>query len=189
VTDDTTVLVEGAPAPEFALVVRSRMMEALDWVGARPTMAKVIFTDVNGAKGGVDTRCTIVAEIPLSVEEMGTTAALAFDAAVVALKHSVTREYERRRALARRPKKYFVAKRLLGPETTFDSPASPWITPVRGPGARAGARCREPAREAQSFVWRNLTSRGARNPERLPGSSSGSEHQKWGAPPSTTGRT
>ena len=143
---ETTVLVEGVHAADFVTAVRTRVVEALDRITSRRTAAKVIFADVNGTKGGVDTRCTIVAEIPrrreLSVEEMGATPEVAFDAAFDALKQSLTREHERRRALARRPKKYFVAKRLLEPDTTLDSPEfspeSPRITP--GPRPKRARR-------------------------------------------------
>ena len=125
--DQTRVLVEGIHLPDFESAVRVRVAEALDRVSARRTSAKVIFADVNGSRGGVDTRCTIVAEIPrrheLSVEELGESAEVAFDAAFAALKQSLTREHERRRVLARRPKKYFLAKRLLSPDTTLDSPS------------------------------------------------------------------
>jgi len=124
--DPTTVLVDGAHGAALETEVRTRVAEALDRVSTRRTAAKVVFADVNGTRGGVDIRCTIVAEIPrrreLNVEEMGATAEVAFDAAFAALKQSLTREHERRRALARRPKKYFLAKRLLSPDTTLESP-------------------------------------------------------------------
>ena len=49
-----------------------------------------------------------------------------------ALESSVTRDRTRRRELVRRPKKYYLAKRLLAPDTTLESPElraeSPRIT-------------------------------------------------------------
>jgi ribosome-associated translation inhibitor RaiA len=140
--DERTILIEGLQALEFEDHVRSRILQTLERVSSRRTAAKVIFADVNGPKGGVGTRCTIVAEIPgrreLSVEELGDTVEVAFDAAFAALKQRVTRDHERRRELARRPKKYFLAKRLLSPDTNLDSPElrpeSPAITP--GPRPR-----------------------------------------------------
>jgi|SRR5437870_1581803 len=144
--DETTILIEGIHTPEFEDHVRSRITQALERVTSRRTAAKVIFADVNGPKGGVGTRCTIVAEMPrrreVSVEELADTAEVAFDAAFAALKQSVTRDHERRRELARRPKKYFLAKRLLSSDTSPQSPElrpdSPRITP--GPRPRRARR-------------------------------------------------
>jgi ribosome-associated translation inhibitor RaiA len=144
--DERTILIEGIHSPEFEEHVRGRIMQTLERVSSRRTAAKVIFADVNGPKGGMGTRCTVVVEMPrrreVSVEEMGDTVEVAFDAAFDALKQRVTRDHERRRELARRPKKYFLAKRLLSPDTTLESPElrpeSPRITP--GPRPRRTRR-------------------------------------------------
>jgi hypothetical protein len=139
---DTMIVVEGTSDHTFQSQVRNRILQALDRVGGRTTAAKVLFIDENGPKGGVDTRCTIVADIPrrpdLSVTHIAESAALAFDGALGALEQSAARDRDRKRALARRPKKYFVAKRLLSPDTTLDAPEfraqSPRIT--AGPRAK-----------------------------------------------------
>ena len=133
---ETTIVIEGTRDHAFERRVRAKIVQALARVGARTTAAKVLFTDENGPKGGVDTRCTIVAEIPrrreLSVTHLAESAALAFDGALGAVEQSAVRDRDRKRALARRPKKYFVAKRLLSPDTTLDAPefraGSPRIT-------------------------------------------------------------
>jgi len=79
----------------------------------RPTAARVGFTDENGPKGGVGTRCALTVEIPrrppAHANGLGETPRLAFDAAYAALEHELTRERQRRRDASRRPKKYFAA--------------------------------------------------------------------------------
>ena len=86
----------------------------------RPTAARVGFTDENGPKGGVGTRCALTVELPrrpaTHANGRGETPRLAFDAAYTALEHELTRERQRRRDVARRPKKYFVADLGLRPE-------------------------------------------------------------------------
>ena len=79
----------------------------------RPTAARVAFTDENGPKGGVGLRCALAVDVPrrpaTHASGLGETPRLAFDAAFTALEHELTRERQRRRDVARRPKKYFVA--------------------------------------------------------------------------------
>jgi ribosome-associated translation inhibitor RaiA len=50
-------------------------------------------------------------------EHVAETHEFAFDGAAAALERNLGRDRERARELSRRPKKYFVAKRLLTPET------------------------------------------------------------------------
>jgi len=124
------ILVEGVHnnAP-FVARVQQRIADTLRRVSPTPTGAKVIFADENGPKGGPGIRCTIVHDMPkrrdFSVSELGETFEIAFDAAFAAIESSVTRDRTRRRALVRRPKKYFLAKRLLDPNTTLDAPEIP----------------------------------------------------------------
>jgi hypothetical protein len=79
----------------------------------RPTAARVGFTEENGPKGGVGTRCALTVEIPrrpaAHANGLGETTRLAFDAAYAALEHELSRERRRRRDVKRRPKKYFTA--------------------------------------------------------------------------------
>jgi ribosome-associated translation inhibitor RaiA len=140
---EKTVVIEGLHEPALVKEIRKRMLGTLERIRAGRVAAKVVFADQNGPKGGPDTRCTIVMEIPrrrdVSVAELGTTPQLAFDASFDALKRSATREQERRRELARRPKKYFLAKRLLAPEITLDSSTA---SPAPAPSTPAPRRAR-----------------------------------------------
>jgi ribosome-associated translation inhibitor RaiA len=148
--DERRILIEGVPTIEFEEHVRTRVLQALERVSSRRTAAKVIFADVNGPKGGVGLRCTIVAEMPgrreVSVEELGDTREVAFDAAFAALKQRMMRDRDRRRELARRPKKYFLAKRLLSPDTTLESPELRAESPRITPGPRRRRARRRPAK-------------------------------------------
>ena len=122
----TTIIIEGTHNPVFAQRVRARIAQVLSRVDPPPTVAKVIFADENGPKGGPGIRCTIVHDMPrrrdYSVSELGDTDDVAFDAAFAALETSVSRDRQRRRELVRRPKKYYLAKRLLTSDATLASP-------------------------------------------------------------------
>lgn len=97
--------------------VEKRMTPVLERGPARPMGALVAFVDENGPKGGVDIRCSLTVQLPgrrsVHVEHMGETARLAFDAAFAVLERQLERDADRSRESRRRPKKYFVAKRLL----------------------------------------------------------------------------
>jgi hypothetical protein len=120
------LIVEGTRNRAFATRVRTKVAQTLGRIDPPPTTAKVIFDDENGPKGGPGIRCRIVHDMPrrrdFSVEGLGATEEVAFDAAFDALETSITRDRDRRRELVRRPKKYFLAKRLLSPDATLDSP-------------------------------------------------------------------
>jgi ribosome-associated translation inhibitor RaiA len=83
----------------------------------RPISARVGFTDENGPKGG-GIRCALTVEVPrrkaAHASALGDTPQVAFDAALAALEIELQRERERRRDIARRPKKYFAADQALG---------------------------------------------------------------------------
>ena len=130
------IIVEGVHGSRaFVVKVRTRVAEALGRVNPTPTGAKIIFSDENGPKGGPGIRCTIVHDMPkrrdFSVSELGDTYEVAFDAAYAALESSVTRDRKRRRELVRRPKKYFLAKRLLESENALQTPVAPPEHPSR----------------------------------------------------------
>ncbi len=124
----TSILVEGIRNAAFTARVRAKIARALGCVDPPPTMAKVIFADENGPKGGVGIRCTVVSDMPrrreLSVTGLGETGEIAFDAAFAALDERVRRDRARRRALVRRPKKYFLAKRLLASDAALNAPGA-----------------------------------------------------------------
>ena len=90
---------------------------ALEHIKLAPVRAKVRFFDDNGPKGGLGMRCAIDVRLPYRpatrVEQVAQTTRLAFDGAFAALERKVERYRERDRDIKRRPKKYFVAKRLL----------------------------------------------------------------------------
>ena len=128
------ILIEGIHNnPEFVERVRARVAEALGRVDPQPTGAKIIFADENGPKGGVAIRCTIVHDMPkrrdFSVEGNGASLEVAFDDAFAALETSISRDRGRRRELVRRPKKYYLAKRLLSPDGTLPPPEGPAEAP------------------------------------------------------------
>jgi ribosome-associated translation inhibitor RaiA len=94
--------------------IQDKMTAATTRGRLRPTAARVGFTDENGPKGGVGTRCALTVDLPrrpsAHASGLGETPRLAFDAAYAALEHELIRERQRRRDAARRPKKYFVAE-------------------------------------------------------------------------------
>jgi hypothetical protein len=144
----TSIVIEGTHHRAFAEHVRAKIAEALGLVDPPPVTARVIFADDNGPKGGPGIRCTVVTDMPrrreVSVTELAPTEALAFDAAFDALETSITRDRKRRRTLVRHPKKYYLAKRLLSPDTSLESPElraeSPRIT--AGPRPKRARRRR-----------------------------------------------
>jgi ribosome-associated translation inhibitor RaiA len=97
------------------------------------TVVRVQFSDENGAKGGVDIRCSVTLHVPHRPELHADTVAadprLAFEQAFAALERQIERDRERGRVERRRPKKYYLAKRLLepgaSPDTTPESAAAP----------------------------------------------------------------
>jgi ribosome-associated translation inhibitor RaiA len=94
--------------------------DALARLTARPITAQVTFVDDNGPKGGRAARCAVTVRLPyrphVRVEKVAETPRLAFDAALAVLERDLERYRERQRDQQRHPKKYFAAKRLLGPE-------------------------------------------------------------------------
>jgi ribosome-associated translation inhibitor RaiA len=90
---------------------------ALELIKLAPVRAKATFFDDNGPKGGRGMRCAIDVRLPyrppIRVEQVAETSRLAFDGAFAALERQLERYRERDRDIKRRPKKYFVAKRLL----------------------------------------------------------------------------
>ena len=90
---------------------------ALEPIRMAPIRANVTFFDDNGPKGGLAMRCAMDVRLPyrpaIRVEQVAETSRLAFDGAFGALERQLERYRERDRDIKRRPKKYFVAKRLL----------------------------------------------------------------------------
>jgi ribosome-associated translation inhibitor RaiA len=87
----------------------------------RPIAVRIDFEDQNSTKGGIGMRCGVTIELPrrrkaVHVEHQAESARLAFDMAFAALERQFDRERGRTLTERRRPKKYYVAKRLLSPD-------------------------------------------------------------------------
>jgi ribosome-associated translation inhibitor RaiA len=113
-----TITIEGL---NHNRALRELILRKFNVLGQRmrpaPVSARVAFTDENGPKGGTDTRCTVTVDLPrrpaLHVEDLADSHRLAFDAAFSGLERLVRRERGATLEQRRRPKKYYVAKRLL----------------------------------------------------------------------------
>jgi hypothetical protein len=94
-------------------LVEQKLDSVLRRSHVRPTSCVVHFTDVNGPKGGLDIRCGVTVETPRRpawhASALAASSRLALEVALLALEHELRRDRGRRRDLARRPKKYFVA--------------------------------------------------------------------------------
>jgi hypothetical protein len=94
-----------------------RLRRALAGVRTSPVRARVDFADVNGPKGGRDIRCAIDVQVPRTapfhVEAIAERDVTAFDRSAAALARQIAQRLRRRQDASRRPKKYFVARRLL----------------------------------------------------------------------------
>jgi ribosome-associated translation inhibitor RaiA len=116
-----SLVMEGIALDDRLRAVIERKLNAV--VGRRrlrPTSVRVAFTDENGPRRGVDIRCVLTMEIPRRPTAHASAVAenhhLAFDGAADAIERELTRERQRRRDKARRPKKYVVAHQGLLPE-------------------------------------------------------------------------
>jgi ribosome-associated translation inhibitor RaiA len=97
--------------------VSTRLGTVLDALRVTPISVKATFFDDDGPKGGPAIRCAISVRVPyrplIRVEHISLTGRLAFEGALATLERQLERDRERVRDIKRRPKKYFVAKRLL----------------------------------------------------------------------------
>lgn len=107
----------------------ARMGKVLAGLDRLPGTTLVNFTDINGARGGVDKRCGLTVPVPgrriVHVEETATSQALAFSAAADVLERTLRKEEQRTDAARRRPRKYYVAERLMMPEPAHLAPEGP----------------------------------------------------------------
>jgi len=136
----TAIEIEGLRArSSLRAFIGRKLTEAFASFTAPPIAVRVGFVDENGPKGGDAIRCGINAELPrraaIHVEHRAPTERLAFDGALDALERRIERERGRLRAERRRPKKYFLAKRLLMPDETLAAPDA-----GRRPARRASMR-------------------------------------------------
>ena len=106
--------------PWLGARVERRLICELTRIQASPVEAVVTFTDENGHKGGRAMRCALTVRLPrqptVRVDDVAETARLAFDRSFARLRRRLISSRDRSLTLARYPKKYYVAKRLLSPE-------------------------------------------------------------------------
>jgi ribosome-associated translation inhibitor RaiA len=119
-TQDAAPQVELRGVPVDAALGRravAAVTAAVARAGAQPVRSQITFFDDDGPKGGRAVRCALTVRLPhrphLRVEDVAETPRRAFDGAMAALERELARYRDRRREAQRRPKKYFVAKRLL----------------------------------------------------------------------------
>lgn len=113
----TSIRIEGRAAGRIPRAhIALRVKELLKRLPVRPVSVRVTFADVNGPKGGVDTRCAVFVSLPgdpvIRVERMGTTPRLAFDRAYERVRRTTERPRRRWRESQRHPKKQYAARRL-----------------------------------------------------------------------------
>jgi ribosome-associated translation inhibitor RaiA len=110
------VEVRGLPATRSARLRADQRVAAIAALPPRVTSARVVFSDVNGAKGGLDMRCAITVNLSgrrrLHVEDLATTPRQALDGALAKLDRRMLRTEESDRDSRRRPKKYYAASRV-----------------------------------------------------------------------------
>ena len=110
--------ITGLPvAPSLRSRITRRIRRALVGVQTSPIDVHVRFADVNGPKGGSDVRCAIDVRMPrtasMHAEALAERNLTAFDRSAALIKRRIARRLLRRQESSRRPKKYYVAKRLL----------------------------------------------------------------------------
>ena len=129
-----TIEIEGLSArATLRQFITRKIVAAFDGLRVQPVTVRVWFVDENGPKGGIAIRCGINVDLPrrrpIHVEQRADAPRTAFDATINALERRIERERGRVRAERRRPKKYYLAKRLLQPdeslETLTESPPRP----------------------------------------------------------------
>jgi ribosome-associated translation inhibitor RaiA len=96
--------------------VQRRLDALMRGLAVKPVTGTAVFVDDNGPRGG-GIRCALTLRLPyraaLRAERTANTPRLAFDAAFSILDRRLESYRERQRDRRRRPKKYYVAKRLL----------------------------------------------------------------------------
>jgi ribosome-associated translation inhibitor RaiA len=137
------VLIEGL-GDDRALrtLVNGKVLAALGRQRIPATTARVQFASESGPKGGVSSRCAITIDVPRRPELHAAIAAesyrLAFEQALAVLERQLERDRARGREERRRPKKYYLAKRLLEPEASSEE-APPRPAVGRRPARRRSA--------------------------------------------------
>ena len=121
-----SVLIEGL-GDDRALrtLIAGKVTNTLARLHVKATSVRVQFSDENGPKSGVDTRCSLTVHVAhrpeIHADTVAPDARLAFEQAFSALERQIERDKDRGRVVRRHPKKYYLAKRLLEPEATPES--------------------------------------------------------------------
>jgi len=113
-----TIEIQGLPSGSALRArVAQQLAHALRPLGDAPVRAKVTFVDRDGPKHGLSIRCALTVRLPhrpvVRVEELSDTPTRAFRGSFATLERQLKKYRERRTERRRRPKKYYVAKRLL----------------------------------------------------------------------------
>jgi ribosome-associated translation inhibitor RaiA len=111
-------------------LVNGKVMASLGRLHVAATTARVQFGYETGAKGGPTARCSITIDLPrrpeLHADITAESLRLAFEQAFGVLERQIERDRARGREERRRPKKYYLAKRLLEPgASSQELPARP----------------------------------------------------------------
>lgn len=121
------VVVEGLGEDRaLRTLVNGKVTTSLARLRVPATTARVQFSHETGAKGGPTARCSITIDLPrrpeLHADVTAETWRLAFEQVFGMLERQVERDRERAREERRRPKKYYLAKRLLEPGASSQEP-------------------------------------------------------------------
>jgi ribosome-associated translation inhibitor RaiA len=110
-------------------LIAGKVSATLGRLQVKATTVRAQFSDENGPKGGIDTRCSLTIHVArrsdLHADTVASDARLAFEQAFAALERQIERTRARGRVARRRPKKYYLAKRLLEPEATPEATPEP----------------------------------------------------------------
>jgi ribosome-associated translation inhibitor RaiA len=116
VQTSSAIDIEGAENSDSRACVRDRLRRVLGRRNAGEGSVRVIFSDENGPKGGIDHRCAITVRFPrrreIHAEHTASSERLAITGVIQSLGRRLDEELDRRRNAERRPKKYYAARRL-----------------------------------------------------------------------------
>jgi ribosome-associated translation inhibitor RaiA len=107
-------------------LVKGKTTASLARLHTGATTARIQFGAASGIRGGPVFRCAITVDLPrrpeLHATMLAETTRLAFEQALATLERQIERDRVRGRVERRRPKKYYLAKRLLEPGASSDEP-------------------------------------------------------------------
>ncbi|PYO25869.1 MAG: hypothetical protein DMD85_02070 [Candidatus Rokuibacteriota bacterium] len=130
------VIIEGLGEDRaLRTLVNGKIAASLGRLHVPATTARVQFSNETSAKGGPTARCSITVDLPrrpeLHADVTGESTRLAFEQAFAMLERQIERDRERGREERRRPKKYYLAKRLLEPGASSQEPPARAVTSRR----------------------------------------------------------